>query len=129
MRTLRLAGAVILLALGVPGAGCWAASAVPVQAHRPVAGPALPDPTRPPGKSPAGRGTGVRGVARWVLSSTLISPDRRLATINGRIVAVGQRVVGGAVVEEIQPAQVRLRLRSRRFYVKLLPGSVKWPVH
>ncbi len=129
MRKLGLAGVVILLALGASGAGGWAAPAVHAQAHRPVAGPALPDPTRPPGKSLAGHGTGARGVARWVLSSTLISPDRRLATINGRIVAVGQRVVGGAVVEEIQPAQVRLRLRSRHFYVKLLPGGVKWPVH
>lgn len=86
----------------------------------------LHDPTRPPGMSPGRRGA-VK-VSRWVLTSTLISPDRRLATINGRTVAIGQGVGGGGVVEDIQPTQVRLRFKSRSLEVKLLPGRVKRPV-
>jgi len=85
---------------------------------------ALKDPTRPPGYA-AGGGRASHRPA-WVLSQTLISPGRRLATINGRRVSVGEWV-RGAVVVEILPTEVKLRRKHRTFSIKLLPGRVKRP--
>jgi hypothetical protein len=96
------------------------ALALPAQA-------ALNDPTRPPVAAtvhaPAVRAD--RG-PRWVLNSTLVSPARRTAVINDRVVAVGDRV-GGAVVVDIQSAAVRLRARGRELTLVMLHNNVKQP--
>ena len=91
----------------------------------PVAGATLKDPTRPPGYATGHSASSHRPV--WVLTQTLISHGRRLATINGRSVSVGERV-RGAVVVEILPTEVKLRRKDRTFSIKLLPGRVKRPV-
>lgn len=90
----------------------------------PSAAAALKDPTRPPGYA-AGTSRAAHRPA-WVLTQTLISPGRRLATINGRRVSVGEWV-RGALVVEILPTEVKLRRQHRTFSIKLLPGRVKRP--
>ena len=67
----------------------------------------LDDPTRPPGKR-AQSSAGKQKSSHWRLASTLISPERRSAIINGRRVSVGDRV-SGARVMEIHPAWVKLK--------------------
>jgi len=60
----------------------------------------------------------------WVLTSTLVSEGRRLATINGRTVRQGQSI-GGAQVIKIDPAGVTLLQDGERKRIALLPSSVK----
>lgn len=67
---------------------------------------ALPDPTQ---RTSMHRATSAAPApTRWVLQSTLVAEDRRVAVINGRTVAVGG-TVDGARVTDIQPYVVRLR--------------------
>lgn len=83
----------------------------------------LPDPTRPLGGRAAAPARAPAPVqpAPDVLQSILVSPQRRLAVISGRMVGVGDRV-GDSEVVEILPyevvlqrsgQQVRMRLMSR----------------
>src|SRR6185436_17436071 len=55
------------------------------------------------------------------LGSILFGPDRKLATIDGRIVEAGDDV-GGAMVVEISPTTVTLRDRMGRFQKLSLGG-------
>lgn len=85
----------------------------------------LHDPTAPPGQGysvtkPAGTIT----APQWVLTSTLIATDRRLANINGTMVAVGTQVAG-AQVTAIEPDYVRLRKGDKELILELLPGDIK----
>lgn len=90
----------------------------------PAAHADLTDPTRPPDyQPPANSATAAQP---WVLTSTLISPSRRLAVINGRVYAPGD-VVGGARIMAIEPYAVRLSKAGRTFTLRLLPGKVKRP--
>lgn len=80
----------------------------------------LHDPTRPDYVA----GAATSSSTGWQLSSTLISPQRRLAVINGTTVAVGDRI-GGARVLAIQPGSVRLRTADGTVTVELLSTSIK----
>lgn len=87
---------------------------------------AMDDPTRPPGLGVAVssvKSTGSKG-PRWVLKSTLISPGRRTAVINNRVVSKGDRV-SGATVLEIKPLSVRLSARGREVTLVMLKKNVK----
>lgn len=68
----------------------------------------LPDPTRPSGAS-MNDGLGAAGAAASgpVLQSVLVSPNRRVAVINGQSVAVGDRI-GEARVAKITETEVTL---------------------
>lgn len=81
----------------------------------------LSDPTRP--NFGAGAAAATSG---WQLSSTLISPHRRLAIINGRAVAVGDRIAGATVVA-IQPATVQLRTDAGEVTLELVSTDIKRP--
>jgi len=106
---------------------CWAAAALLLAAGLGVRADAtLKDPTRPPTIQSAGRTVATRA-APWHLTSTLISPERRIAVINRRSVETGQRV-GGALVVWIGPGRARLRHNGREFTLRLLPWEVKTPV-
>jgi MSHA biogenesis protein MshK len=70
--------------------------------------------------------THQRQTPRWTLTSTLISPDRRLAVINGQTVKVGDTVNGASVVE-ILPYAVKLRSRGKMITATLLTGDMKRP--
>jgi hypothetical protein len=87
---------------------------------------AIDDPTRPPGlNSVPERPTRlVKKGPRWVLSSTLVSPERRAAVINDRIVSLGDHVAGATVVK-IEPSKVRLRSGGRDVTLVLLKNNVK----
>lgn len=85
----------------------------------------LTDPTRPPGHRYSSlNAAGIKAAPRWVLSSTLIAPARRLATINGKTVGVGQKI-GTARVVAIDPSRVALREGDKEIVVKLLPVDIK----
>lgn len=83
----------------------------------------LKDPTRPPGKAISAYKK-VSGEPTWVLSSTLIAHGRRNATINGRIVTVGQ-TINSAKILSIQPNTVWLLHKKKRIRIKLLGRDIK----
>jgi hypothetical protein len=82
----------------------------------------LPDPT----ERTAMQRTGGNATTRtaWVLQSTLIAEDRRVAVINGETVTVGDRVQG-AVVLGIEPFAVRLRAADGIVVITLTDGDPK----
>ncbi len=67
----------------------------------------LPDPTEPTSTASV-RGPGPAKPVAWILESTLVAEDRRIATINGSTLMVGDTVAGARVLE-IEPFAVRLR--------------------
>lgn len=76
----------------------------------------LIDPTRPyDGSTTSGQAHGG-----LVLQSTLVSPLRRLAVINGRTFTVGERV-GNAMIVSITPYQVVLSRAGKHSSLRLLP--------
>lgn len=87
---------------------------------------AIFDPTRPPGLSsvPATAARAVEKGPRWVLKSTLVSPQRRTAVINDRVVGLGDRVRGATVIE-ISPSRVRLRSRGADITLVMLKKNIK----
>lgn len=94
----------------------------------PAAFAELDDPMRPPGEvrlSPSsgvgGGSGGYAGLAGYQLSSTLVDGGRRLAVINGRRYAEGDRV-GSARVEQIMLTKVVLRFPRGARTVHLLPN-------
>jgi len=89
----------------------------------PAQSTALPDPTQPP--SYRATRTGITNEASpWALTSTLITEDRRIATINGERVQVGD-TVRGARVTEIAPTHVRLSVNGKQRVLRLVPRTVK----
>lgn len=82
---------------------------------------ALQDPTRPPGYgSTAARASGPV----WQVNSIRIASQHKTAVVNGRTVAVGNRV-NGATVIDIEPTEVRFRKEGKEFTVRLFNHSVK----
>jgi hypothetical protein len=77
----------------------------------------LPDPTRP--SYLAGEPGETRGAT--MLQSTLVSPARRLAIINGRSYTIGSRL-GDAEVSAIHPNEVVLRRGAQRQVLRLMPA-------
>lgn len=82
----------------------------------------LPDPTERTAMQRTGDTTTAR--VAWVLQSTLIAEDRRVAVINGESVTVGDRV-DGAVVLGIEPFAVRLRAAGGIVVITLTDGDPK----
>lgn len=86
------------------------AAALMAAATTATAGWDLPDPTRP---------SYIAGGDGLTLQSIIVSPGRRLAVIDGRAVKVGDRV-GGAVVTDIWPYEVRLRRGGKEIALHLV---------
>jgi MSHA biogenesis protein MshK len=83
----------------------------------------LSDPMRPPSMAK----DYVRSEpAASRLQSVLISPGRKLAVIDGRTVALGERV-GDATLVAIAPTQVTLQTGGTYQTLKLHPGIEKKP--
>lgn len=90
----------------------------------PAAGQGMPDPTRPPSiVSEPERDQGSAAAAPQ-LQSVLISPTRRVATIDGRTVRVGD-MVGDARVARILENEVILSRGQEQQVLKLFPGIEK----
>ena len=100
------------LVLSVALGACWGSAAA-----------TLPDPTQPPSYR-AARTSANAQPSPWALTSTLITQDRRVATINGQRVQVGDRVRGARVVE-IAPTHVRLSVNGKQRVLRLVPRTVK----
>lgn len=90
----------------------------------PASGQGMPDPTRPPNivSEPEHSQDGAAALPR--LQSILISPTRRMATIDGRTVKVGDRV-GDARVTRILENEVILTRGQEQQVLKLFPGIEK----
>lgn len=86
---------------------------------------ALEDPTRPPVQAPAAaQSPAASDGPRWLLTTTLVSPERRTAVINNQVVTVGDRI-GGARVVDIQADSVRLRAGGREVTLMIVSTNVK----
>ena len=86
---------------------------------------ALIDPTRPAIRDRAGSGQKVAPAGSgWVLNSTLIAPQRRVAVINGRLVSEGD-MVNGARVIEIRKLEVLIQAPGRAVTLRLLPETLR----
>ncbi|MCF6338389.1 MAG: general secretion pathway protein GspB [Gammaproteobacteria bacterium] len=92
--------------------------AMPLQA-------ALKDPTRPPNVT-ATTSMSPQKIQRprWILTSTLISAQRRTAVINDTVVSHGDRINGAKVIN-IQPSAVRLRIGGRKITLMMLKKNIK----
>lgn len=89
----------------------------------------LPDPTRPPQRAPAAdepAKTAEQGATRSGprLQSILISPQRKLAVIDGRTVPLGGEVNGAKLVA-ITEGGVTLRRDGQSQTLRLNPGVEK----
>lgn len=90
-----------------------------------IAAEALGDPTRPSYLSEKTPKQAARDPS-WQVDSIIVSPGRRLAVVNGRTVAVNDRV-NGALILEILPYEVRLEYKGRIHNITLIPNRVKSP--
>ncbi len=90
----------------------------------------LPDPTRPLGGHMATPKPAAPPAtpAPPVLQSILLSPQRRLAMINGRTVSVGEQV-GDAQVVEILPYEVVLKRGAQEVRLRLVMRLNKQPAN
>ena len=83
----------------------------------------LGDPTRPTSlDEPEPVAKAARAGPRWRLQSTLVADSRRLAVINGRAVAEGERI-DGATVREVRQGGVTLEVEGRRVELRVLQGT------
>jgi len=88
---------------------------------------ALVDPTRPPSWGSAT--VAPRATARrrgLQLQTTLVSPSRRMAIINGRSYSIGSRI-GTATIIEIKPFEVTLQKAGKKTRLRLLPRVTRTP--
>lgn len=91
----------------------------------PLAAGEIGDPTRPSHIRNESRNVETRAPS-WVVESIIVSPERKLATINGRVVGINEWV-GGARVVEILPYEVRLEYKGESRRISLIPIRVKKP--
>ncbi len=87
-----------------------------------LAAQALPDPTQ---RTSIQRPQSARVSApKWILQSTLVASDRRVAVINGETVTVGGAVRGARVLA-IDPYSVRLQTSSGAIVLTLTGDDPK----
>ena len=90
-----------------------------------IAAQQLRDPTRPPDY--ASKGTSTSGAAKsrarsgMVLQTVLISEDRRVAVISGRLMSVGD-TISGFRLTEIREGEVVMKKRSKMRTLRLFPN-------
>lgn len=122
---LMVRAAALLLALGASSAGQAALAQAPDRAMR--------DPMRPAQgvaavEAPKAVGAGAQAAPSGPrLQSVLISPNRRLAVIDGATVGIGAQV-GDATLTAITESEVVLSKNNVRETLRLSPGVEKKPV-
>jgi MSHA biogenesis protein MshK len=112
--TAQVAGRIAGMLLAVAG------SLAPDAAH----GADLPDPTRPPGAQETLGADGSADLAGPTLQSVLIGPHRKVATISGKQVRVGEKF-GDAVLVRISENAIVLRTNGVNQTLKLFPDVEK----
>jgi len=95
-----------------------------LSAGGPAFAQALADPTRPPNLSGLPSGAAGASVSGPVLQSIVLSPERKIAVISGKLVGIGDRV-GEATLVSIDFDSVRLREGRGTRLLKLLPDVRK----
>jgi hypothetical protein len=83
----------------------------------------MSDPMRPVFGGSGGGAQKASG-GRWVVTGILISPGRRLAMINDRLIGVGEKV-DGARVRNIRGNGVELDVDGRLIFLKHETDSVR----
>ena len=83
----------------------------------------LDDPTRPANIANT-TSSATEVTSSWDLSSILVSPQRRVAIINGKTMKLGETLVGAKVLM-INETSVKLKYRGEIIVLKLFPDSVK----
>ena len=83
----------------------------------------LPDPTRPPNVSYTDS-SAEAAEDKIFLSTILISPERRVAVINGKALRKGDPVGAGHILE-IKPSEVVLKVGTDTEILSLLPRTLK----
>lgn len=82
------------------------------------------DPMRPPGQSAVSVRVQPGDRPQWQLTQILVSPERRLALINDRLVSVGEKI-NGAKVTAISSHAVELLVEGRRVVIRPAIHSVR----
>ena len=99
----------------------FAIAALAIAAGPAAAAETLRDPTQPPGAAETGAGGEAAGP---VLQAILISPDRKVAIIDGRAVALGGKV-GSERLVSISETEVRLKGSEGVRSLRLFPAVEK----
>jgi len=93
---------------------------------QPLAAEQLKDPMRPPEQGAIHTATGEPRSfeSRYRLDSVIIAPNRRLAIINGRKLALGDRIDHARLVA-VHATEVTLSIAGKTHVLSLLPLSIK----
>jgi len=114
MRRYRLLAGTLIILL-VVSAAMSAADAIPIA-----------DPFRPFPAVEAGGAHAVAGAVKLRLSAVLISPYRRQAVINNRLMTVGAKIGGGRILA-IDPRGVLVLRQGKRLWLQLIRRGVLRP--
>ena len=84
----------------------------------------IKDPMQPPGKDYVAIGNAPKTDQGWYVSEILISPQRRLAVVNGRVVKVGS-LINGARISAIYGNAVELNVNGKKVLTSPVMRDVK----
>lgn len=96
--------------------------AVPVLLSTPAVADDMSDPMRPPASGSATQRTTTQ--PRWTVTGILISPERKLAMINDRLLGIGEKV-DGARIRNIYGNGVELDIDGRSVILRPITGSLR----
>ena len=82
------------------------------------------DPMRPPSAKSVNANSGLAKKPGWSVTEILISPKRRLAVVNGRVVRVGS-IVNGAKVSAIYGNAVKLDIEGKAVFIAPVGRDIK----
>ena len=83
----------------------------------------VPDPTAPMDMATY-RKLGSEQQGGWILNSTLVSPQRRVAIINGKALTLGDWV-GDAQIISIEASQVQLATARKHITLRLIAAPLR----
>ncbi len=87
----------------------------------------LRDPMKPPEFLYSAGDVSQSKYSGYELTSIIISPNRRVAVINGQSLSKGDSL-GNVIVVDIRPAEVLLKRGEEDIVLSLIPVNVKMPV-
>ncbi len=84
----------------------------------------ISDPMRPPDAKQVKAGSSAAKKQGWWVTEVLISPERRIAVVNGRVVKVGS-TINGAKVSAIYGNAVKLDVNGKTVFISPIPRDIK----